>query len=362
MNGIPNGRDEESTDTDTRTYELRLWPPPYLQAYCLDHFLIECKTYHEQENERYNKLVVHSREIFLNRKNKEKQSNKPIRAPTRRQPTRQAKERHSVLDMTPPPTPTVQIELQLPPMPKRPSNTPLKPARLERAFKESPEGGMFRVLSQLRQRLELHKSWEEYRRPLEAKIYERVRELRVKMKNGKDPHEECIFGEPLGIDCRYCGFVDTVRDDDVTTPRKLAAPAAMHTIAKASNTKESEIAFRGTNFIVDVCGEKTMVILVDFKGVLSLCAELFAEDEALPDSPTSLSVRLANTRLQPEDINIAGTKRRLEEQNPGRGRKRQKNSYHGSELQHDTSMLLITVERCQIGPLTVCSSHWLTVI
>ncbi|KAH8165168.1 hypothetical protein CIB48_g3101 [Xylaria polymorpha] len=319
-------RNEDSTEIDMRAYELRLWPPPYLQAYCLDHFLMECKTYHEQENDRYNKLAVYSREVFLDRQDKKKPSKKAIRAPTRRQPTRQAKERHLVLDMTPPPTPTPLAEPQCPPIPKKPSNTPLKPAGREKAFTKSQEGGMFRVLSQLHRKLELHKSWEEYRQPLEDKIQEMASRLRSKMENGKDAHKNCIFGEPLGIDCRYCGFVETVQDDDATTPRKLAAPAAMHMITAASDTTESEVRFRGTNFVVDVCGEKTMIVLMRFKGVLDLCAELCAEEEPLPDSPASLSHRLGNIKLQPQDVDIAGTKRRLEERDPGRGRKRLKYS------------------------------------
>ncbi|KAI0186253.1 hypothetical protein EV127DRAFT_411342 [Xylaria flabelliformis] len=322
MNVIPSRRDEESTDKNTTAYELRLWPSPYLQAYCLEHFLLECKTYHEQENERYNKLVSYSREVFLARKIKEEESNKPIRAPSRRQPTRQAKEKHSVLDMTPPPTP--QMISHVPSRPENPSNIPLKPARLEKEFKESPEGGMFRVLSQLRKRLELHESWEEYRRPLEAKIDEKASELRARMEIGKYAHKNCIFSEPLGVDCRYCGFADTVLDDGATTPRKLAAPAPMHMTTKASNTAESEVAFRGASFVVDVCGEKIMLILVGFKGVLDLCVELFAVGESLPDSPTSLSIRHGNIELRLGDLKIAGTKRGGQDQKPGRGPKRQK--------------------------------------
>ncbi|KAI1735634.1 hypothetical protein F4680DRAFT_469819 [Xylaria scruposa] len=324
MNNVFNTRDDESANVCTRAHELRLWPSPYLQAYCLYHFLEECKTYHEQENERYNKLVSYSRDVFLKRKIKEEESSKSIQAPTRRQPTRQAKQKHSVLDMTPPPTP---MESQLPPAPEKPSNTPLKPARLEKEFKESPEGSMFRVLSQLRRKLELHKSWEEYRQLLEPKIHEKARELLVGIENGKGAHEKCIFDKPLGVDCRYCGFKDTVLDDnDATTPRKLAAPAAMHMITRASNTAESEVAFRGTNFVVDVCGENTTIILIGLKGVLDLCAELLAEEEALPDSPTSLSACLGNIELRPEDLKIAGTKRGVQEPKLGRGRKRQKPS------------------------------------
>ncbi|KAI0441605.1 hypothetical protein F4803DRAFT_551968 [Xylaria telfairii] len=316
-------RNEGCTEIDMRAYELRLWPPPYLQAYCLDHFLMECKTYYEQENDRNNKLAVYCRGVFLDRQDKKKASKKTAQAPTRRQPTRQAKERHSVLDMTPPSTPT---ESQCLPTPKKPLNTPLKPAARERAFMKSHEGGMFRVLSQLHQKLELHKSWEEYCQPLEDKIQEMASRLRSKMENGKDTHRNCIFGEPLGIDCRYCGFVGTVQDNEATTPRKLAAPAAMHMITAASDTTESEVRFRGTNFVVDVCGEKTMIVLMRFKGVLDVCAELCAEEEPLPDSPASLSHRLGNIKMPPEDVDIAGTKRRLEERNPSRSRKRRKYS------------------------------------
>ncbi|KAI0469176.1 hypothetical protein F4859DRAFT_523402 [Xylaria cf. heliscus] len=144
---------------------------------------------------------------------------------------------------------------------------------------------------------------------------------------GHDAYKNCIFSDPLGVECRYCGFVDMMQDDDATTPRKLAAPAAMHAIPAASDTKESEISFRGTNFIIDVCGQKVMIILVNFKGVLDLCAELFTGGQPLPHSFVSLSCCLGNIRLQPEAIGVTATKRRLREQKlPDRGCKRQKYS------------------------------------
>ncbi|KAJ8115931.1 hypothetical protein ONZ43_g4552 [Nemania bipapillata] len=307
---------------NARAYELRLRPPPSRQAYCLEHFLMECEMHHEQENDRYNKLASHSREKFVQSQNAKRPSNKPSPAPTptRCQPTRRAKENHSVLEMTPSST---LPEPQRPPGPRRPSNTPLKPPRLEKAFAKSQDGVMFRILTELHESLELQKSWDEYRRPLENKIQETADHLRVEIQNGRGAHLNCIFGGPLGIRCRYCGFVDTVQDDDGGTPRKLAAPAAMHALkppARSGHAKESKVVYRGTDFIVDVCGEKAMIILVDFKGVLDLCAELFQDQGVSPGSPASLSAYLGNPKLGAEDPSVAGAKRRLQELGLGLGR------------------------------------------
>ncbi|TGJ82770.1 hypothetical protein E0Z10_g5995 [Xylaria hypoxylon] len=261
-------RYDDSSDPDTTNYKLRLWPPPRLQAYCLDHFLMECENYYEQENERYNKLVANSRQTFLEKQNKKNKKNKKSQltsAPTRLQPSRRAKEKHTALGTTPPTTPDATTP-QGPPKPKTPSNVPFKPAKLERAFKESQQGVMFRILDEFHKKLELQKSWENYRLPLEDKIQETVKRLLTAIEKGKITDTNCVFRGPLGIECRYCGFVDTVQDDETTTPRKLAPPAAMHDIKPLSlsgYTKESGLMFRGTNFIVDACSEKTMIVLMN---------------------------------------------------------------------------------------------------
>lgn len=98
-------------DIDSRASELRLWPPLHLQAYCIDHFFMECNIYHEQENAQHSKLIAHSRGLFLEKYYKNKYGwMKPETEPTRRQPDRRAKEKrqkqqHSVLGkMTPNPT------------------------------------------------------------------------------------------------------------------------------------------------------------------------------------------------------------------------------------------------------------------
>ncbi|KAJ2986678.1 hypothetical protein NUW58_g4914 [Xylaria curta] len=285
MNGVHTEHrkgDDGELDAEARAYELRLWPPPYLQAYCVEHFLMECKIYHEQENDRYNKLIAHSRQVFLEKQNRKKPMNYSTPIPTRRQPTRRAKERHSVL-MTPPRTPTpTPSEPQRPPRPKKPVNTPLRPPRLETAFMKSQEGGMFRILSKFHRRLELHNRQEDYLAP------------------------------------------NTVQDEDATTPRKLAVPAAMHAIKRSGDAKESEVLFRGTNFIVDVCSEKTMIILTGFKGVLDLWAEHFEEEEPMPESPAGLSAHLRNIEWNSKDTSAASAKRPMKELKHDRERKRRK--------------------------------------
>lgn len=55
-----NQGDDDLTP-DTRADELGLWSADDLQVYCLDHFLMECESYHEQENDRYKKLVTHEK-------------------------------------------------------------------------------------------------------------------------------------------------------------------------------------------------------------------------------------------------------------------------------------------------------------
>ncbi|KAI0417860.1 hypothetical protein F5X98DRAFT_363563 [Xylaria grammica] len=298
-------------------HESRLCPSPRLQAYCLDHFLMECEIYHEQENNRYHKLVAHSRQMFLEKQSQDNSSNQPASAPMRLQPSRRAKENRSNPAITPPATPE----------PKRPADVPFKPAKLEKAFKNSQHGAMFRILTDFRKKLQLQKSWEDYRSLLETKVKERANRLLTDIKKGRNIHTNCVFSGPLGIQCRYCGFVDTVQDNVATTPRKLAPPAPMHDIQPpfiGGNVKESGLMFRGINFFVDVCGDKTMIILVDFKGLLDLCVELFEEEEALTDSPTSLFARLSSIESKPRGTSAAGAKRPLGEPKPDRGRKRRK--------------------------------------
>ncbi|KAI1298407.1 hypothetical protein F5Y03DRAFT_398193 [Xylaria venustula] len=315
--------DNHTSDPDTKAYELRLWPPPYLQAYCLDHFMMECEIYHEKETGRYNKLVTYSRERFLEQRNIKKVPSQLIQGPTRRQPSRRAKEKHSIvgamLSITPPE----------PPAPKKPSNVPFKPAKLEKGFRGSREGAMCRILTELYEKLELEKSWEDYRLLLEHRIKEMAHRLESEAKEGRNMHLNCVFRGPLEIECRYCGFVDIVRDDEASTPRKLASPAAMRAIEPMSDfddAKESRLVFHGIEFIVDVCGDKTMIVLVRFKGLLDLCAELFEDGDVVPDSPRSLFARLKSMKPESEVISECGVKRQSDESNSSRGHKRRKSS------------------------------------
>jgi hypothetical protein len=132
---------------------------------------MECEIYHEQENERYDKLAAHSQTIFLE---KQKKPRKWAPAPSRRQPSRRAKEKHSALE--------VKLKLQRRSSPKKPSSAPSKPLRLEKAFVDSQEGVMYRILSILREKLELHDSWEDYLSALEGAIRETATRLRTEME------------------------------------------------------------------------------------------------------------------------------------------------------------------------------------
>ncbi|KAI0425639.1 hypothetical protein F5Y09DRAFT_334810 [Xylaria sp. FL1042] len=314
-------RDDDSSNSGAKAYELRLWPPPRMQAYCLDHFMVECEIYHEQENDRYNKLVKYSRETFLEKQNHEKLASKSTPAPTRIQPSRKAKEKQLASGTKPPMTPQEALR------PTKSSNIPFKPAKLEKAFKESQQGAMFQILTELYKKLDLQKSWKTYRVALKGKIQEIANQLLVETENGVIIHRNCVFRSPLEVECRYCGFVETIQDEEAVTPRKLAPPAPMRAIkylSEGNDIEESRLMFCGTEFIVDVCGEKTMIVLVNLKGLLDLCTEMLEEEDVVPGSPTSLFARLGNMKRTPSVIKASGTEEQADEPVSNRGRKRQK--------------------------------------
>lgn len=160
-------------------------------------------------------------------------------------------------------------------------------------------------------------------------------------------HANCVFSEPLGIECRYCGFAEHIHEEDEQgepiTPRKLAPPAAMRAIrrlsesaslsspsfspslpssssntntnnnsnnndnssdpnakgkAKAKKKISSRLSLRGTDIIVDVCSGKPMIVLVSLKGILELCAEALEDEDVVLASPTTLSTRLGGDQLK----------------------------------------------------------------
>ncbi|KAI1275954.1 hypothetical protein F5Y07DRAFT_389590 [Xylaria sp. FL0933] len=294
-------RDDGSSNSGVRASEFRLWPPPRLQAYCLDHFMMECNIYYEQENERYSELVNYSRETFLQKQGHRKTISQAASAPTRIQPSRKAKDKHSLEGTKLPTTPRGASG------PTGSSNVPFKPPKLERVFKKSPQGAMFRTLTELRKRLGLQKSWEEYCVALEGTIKGLTSRLLVEIEKGKTIHRNCVFHTPLAIECRHCNFVDKSQDDEAVTPRKLAPPAqlqAVKCLSGGNDAKESKLTFRGIEFIVDICGEKTMVVLMGMKGLLDLCAEMFEEEEAAPGIPTSLFARFDSMNPVPRVINL----------------------------------------------------------
>ncbi|KAI1348501.1 hypothetical protein F5Y01DRAFT_328395 [Xylaria sp. FL0043] len=169
-------RDDGSSNPGTRASELRLRPPPRLQAYCLDHFMMECNIYYEPESERYSELVNYSRETFLQKQGHRKSISQAASAPTCIQPCRKAKEKRSLEGTKLPTTPRGA------PGPTGSSNVPSRPPKLERAFKKSPQGALFRTLTELRKTLGLQKSWEEYRGALEGRIKGPTSRLLVKIE------------------------------------------------------------------------------------------------------------------------------------------------------------------------------------
>lgn len=94
------------------------------------------------------------------------------------------------------------------------------------------------------------------------------------------------------------------------TPRKLAPPVVMRGVNDpAGEGGDTKVEFRGTNFIIDICGgKKTMVVLVGFDGMLDLCANLKGEGdgegkgegEDVFHSPTSLAARFYSLLRNPE--------------------------------------------------------------
>ncbi|KAI0811882.1 hypothetical protein GGR55DRAFT_688435 [Xylaria sp. FL0064] len=333
-------RDDGSSNSGVGASEFRLWPPPALQAYCLDHFMMECNIYYEQENERYSELVNYSRETFLQKQGHRKSISQATSASTRIQPSRKAKAKHSLEGTKLPTAPRGA------PGPTVSSNVPFKPPKLERAFKKSPQGAVFRNLTELRKKLGLQKSWEEYRVALEGRIKGPTSRLLVEIE--KNHTQNCVFHTPLAIECRYCDFVDKVQDDEAVTPRKLAPPAQMHAVKCLSGgdgAKESKLTFRGIEFIVDICGEKTMIVLMGMKGLLDLCAEIFEEEEAAPGSPTSLFARFDSMNPVPRVIKSDGTERRADESISDRERGREK-SEHRSTVQEDTRTLGVDQRPC----------------
>lgn len=171
----PDDYDDKYSEPDTLINEMRLWPPSYLQAYCLEHFLMECEIYYKHEKERYDKLVAHSREAFLARK---KKLRKPATVPTRRQPSRRAKDKHSVTENT--------RKAQKPPRPKSPSSAPFKPRKLEKEFTDSREGLMQRIMSAFRAKLGFEGSWVDYKSLLEMEIEKTVERLQVEKQEVSD--------------------------------------------------------------------------------------------------------------------------------------------------------------------------------
>ncbi|KAI1322847.1 hypothetical protein F5Y16DRAFT_404030 [Xylariaceae sp. FL0255] len=252
-----DGPELELNPSSKSTHQLLLWPPPCLQVYCLDHFVMECEIYYEQENERYEKLITYSRDQF-----KKKNNMATSLAPTRRQPSRQAK-----------------MSQCLPEMRARRANSPFKPSAVEKRFAKSSEGELAQILNGLCEKYALNKTWAAYRTGayrtgLESAMQEAITDLREKEKqNGKQSHVDCRFVDPLGMECRYCGSQDAILEDGLT-PRKLAPPAAMHRL-DPGDMPEKTVDFRGVQFSVDICGrDDVKIILERFPDILDGCAKL----------------------------------------------------------------------------------------
>ncbi|KAI1341313.1 hypothetical protein F5Y15DRAFT_414427 [Xylariaceae sp. FL0016] len=122
-----------------------IWPPPDYQAYCLEHFLVECALYHRFESAKYEALENQ----LIGCANKAEPPQRPPKIPARVQPPRLAKTRSN----------TMQV------MKTKLGSRKLKSGRIFDAA-EKPEL-MLHVLRDIRIELELHKPWQEFKKSLE---------------------------------------------------------------------------------------------------------------------------------------------------------------------------------------------------
>ncbi|KAI0164165.1 hypothetical protein GGR57DRAFT_516482 [Xylariaceae sp. FL1272] len=259
----PKARSDDSDDSDdTLQYsnrtkskrELKLWPPRMAQEYCRDHFLMEVEIYYEQENEKYRKLVAHCRKKFLAKQ--EEHCNVPQRT-TRRQPSRRAKSKLASSGTRPTTSSKIQ-NLQI---------APFRPAKIEKAFQDSPEGKMVQLLTMCHKKYSFHHTWKQYRSNIAGSIDEVVEELQETMKERTEP-ELCLFEGPVSAQCRYC------EDDSASRPGKKMTSREKR---KATHIREEWIDLSGMRVIVDICENDTKILVVHFKGLLDSCAELFDE-------------------------------------------------------------------------------------
>ncbi|KAI1260647.1 hypothetical protein F5Y18DRAFT_248079 [Xylariaceae sp. FL1019] len=234
--------------------ELKLWPPRLAQAYCRDHFLMEAEIYYGQENDKYRKLVRQARKKFLTKQAKHCEAPPKI---TRRQPSRKAK---TVLASS-------ETRPKASAKTRDPGIAPFRPARIERAFHESPEGRTIQLLTMCHKKYSFHQTWTQFRSNVASSIDEIVKELQATKQEGIEP-ELCIFNGPISAQCRYC------EDDSVSGPSKRTALEQKY---KATRIKEEWIDMSGMRIIIDICDEDTKILIVHLKGLLESCAELFDE-------------------------------------------------------------------------------------
>lgn len=229
---------------------LRLWPPPFYQAYCRTHFIEECSVYHEFGNQRYIKAKS---DILRTHPAKSKERGKGSPAPTRVQPSRVKKRPANIPtkssveqqgDSTGAISVTAQREIAR--LEKR--RTKLRLALCLADFKV----GLEREITRTSDNLCLIK------KPEKVKMTQLISEsIVISADQVKQviPHLRCPFTSWANMECRYCDF--TSRPIGSVTP-----VAPMHLFRYEDFSPKQYGKLGGIQFAVDTCGTEEKVILL----------------------------------------------------------------------------------------------------
>ncbi|CAJ2504771.1 Uu.00g121650.m01.CDS01 [Anthostomella pinea] len=268
----------------------RLWPPPLYQAYCLDHFLMECSIYHDEENRKFRIMADQLRILTQMTKKPSKWS----AAPTRVQPSRRAREKRANPEAE---TKTKTIQSQ------SVSQEDEEEKSVEPDPAEADKG-----LKVLHERLDLHIPWLDYKEQLYTRVRETSDHLNAKNEGEgvRTPtHTDCAFAGALALECRYCGLRDTILDEGALTPRKLAPPAPMHLIEAEDILPDQVGQFAGITFAVDICGVEEKLVLLKLVGLQDICKdELERTGTGSPDG-------VGDTKTESEPASSARSTKRV---------------------------------------------------
>jgi hypothetical protein len=227
--------------------QKRVWPPPTFQAYCENHFIQECLVYYSIETEKINRGDVHIQGMA----DELRKRTHAGASPTRIQPDRRAKT--AAADKT------VPKEV-------REAKMQLETLRVERDLILSWE--LF--CAQLQDEISRVKSTLYANRRSNDGMYakaqgseRRIIDDRLEGPGLNSGHQNCPFGNSIGMECRYCQHrpTDWRRQDPVSHTR-IAPTAPMHLI-ETCNIGAGQVAqFGKIQFSVDICGDQAMIILL----------------------------------------------------------------------------------------------------